>query len=148
MKEMKFSEAIGKMKVGDRFKFIRGEILTMVEHETGDFNTFKSNLYGEYILVEPDLMVQLGKIITAEPVVLSAEEFYTSFRDEIRFPGNNQQLSTIIEQAFEAGDKNGRLERDLELRPIIEYCKKQVELNRHSYWQDLIGLIKNLKPLD
>ena len=145
MKEMKFSEAIGKMKVGDRFKFIRGEILTMVEHETGDFNTFKSNLYGEYILVEPDLMVQLGKIITAEPVVLSAFEFSS-------LPKNKQvpyeREGDYIERLFREGHNNGRLERDLELRPIIEYCKKQVELNRHSYWQDLIGLIENLKPLD
>jgi hypothetical protein len=89
------------------------------------------------------------EIVPVEPKVLTAEEWYKSFYswEELgisRYDEQSQRIAT-----FNAGHKNGRLERDLELRPAIEEMREATlnDVTYDEYDDRLHEALKNIPPL-
>jgi hypothetical protein len=89
------------------------------------------------------------EIVPVEPKVLTAEEWYKSFYswEELgisRYDEQSQRIAT-----FNAGHKNGRLERDLELRPAIESMRVAIEsdMNFFESGNPFFLNLKNIPPL-
>jgi hypothetical protein len=144
---MKFQDAAQIMDFGDQFKF-GGEILTMVRHEDdNDMKAFVSDLHEEYVIIEPELLIKEGQIIKAGPNVLSAEDIQKNIAERWQV-GGNQYVYEI--ELVQAGHQNGRLERDLELRPlfeVIEFAIKEATTFSH-HTNKIVNAFKNLKPLE
>jgi hypothetical protein len=131
---MKFHEAVSKMKVGDIFTPITTHTPVKL-CESGFFqataHNLKTTFSQEYMLLE-------GVITSAEPKVLSAEEWRAKQNREF---WNVETLGNIGEKGFNDGHQNGRLEMYLEFK---------------KYWGDwdqqestfLKKAIEYLKPLN
>jgi hypothetical protein len=136
----KLQDAIFKMKPGDKFKpendyeMIMNQTMQLVWPGGGNVSMSPAHLNLE------------GEIIPAEPKVLTAEEFigkgYNHPVEEQRY---HYEDMVMIANRFH---KNGRLERDLELRPLVKAVKEyHVGMSRNSI-TDVIDAIENLPPLN
>jgi hypothetical protein len=132
---MKFCEAFLKMNPDDAFDMsdLEGAI---IKHENGYFfwNDDKDNP----IPFNDETAILEGKIIPAEPKVLSADELFKKMR--------LNSIHTEVEYG-EAMHQNGRLERDLELMPLIDAIKSPC--SNVDDWLRLVGNeVENIKPLN
>lgn len=98
-----------------------------------------------------------GKIIRSKPEVLSVDQIIEFIDKKNDDHPNEWDISFNYEHMRELIDKchqNGRLERDLELRPSItflkELSKKMEDMHEIDYWtvMELRDTLNNLKPLN
>ena len=83
----------------------------------------------------------------AEPRVLTADEWLESRNYEVGH-GLYYTLNDVID-TFNAGHQNGRLERDLELRPLLDaFAKYENNLGDYDSRNELVKAYCNLKPLN
>lgn len=80
------------------------------------------------------------KVIPAEPKVLTYDKWVIK-----NHTNQNDWEIGYIRIAFEAGHQNGRLERDLEVRPVIEKVERCMQLPSCN---DFSMVMNNLKPLN
>jgi len=80
-----------------------------------------------------------------EPKVLTAEESLKRFQpDEFR---STSDFKDGYRCGFDNGKPQGRLERDLELKPLIEAVKEYRD-DYQAYESMVIRYLQNLKPLN
>lgn len=87
------------------------------------------------------------ELVEAEPDVLTAEEWIEKRREMYKHPRGFTWHDKDIFQACEFFHQNGRLERDLEVRPAIEYLNALNSVDQYACNQ-LPIILKNLKPLN
>ncbi len=84
----------------------------------------------------------------AEPKVLTVEELWNeNFQADLQF--------TLFKKTHKKIHQNGRLERDLEVRPVIDALDKTLEsisyqdqYQKTTAYKTLVACIENLKPLN
>ena len=79
----------------------------------------------------------------AEPKVLTVEELWNeNFQADLQF--------TLFKKTHKKIHQNGRLERDLEIRPLVEAVKDYIkrEYSIGSWTSVFSDILKNLKPLN
>ncbi len=92
---------------------------------------YMCDLVGEWEIVKP------------EPKVLNAHEMRQAFLFKINRNTNSTTLTTQESCRYgEMMHQNGRLERDLEVRSLIDYCEEN-----YLGHKDLFVILKSLKPL-
>jgi hypothetical protein len=88
-----------------------------------------------------DVLQALSKewiIIPADPKVLTYHDYFLKWKGK-----------PLPEDVFNAAHQNGRLERDLELRAIVDFVVKNIDfLDAWDSAQDIIEAARNLKPLN
>lgn len=151
---MELSEAIGKMDTGDEAEAdTKGEYSDPIRFcLKGEQNQLRFALYDAPFHLAKIHFEWKWKIIPAEPEVLSNEALYY-----VSFPSNTKPSMPSPRElkCITLSNQNGRLERDLELRPLVEavgvlhdrpdYDASSTINQRviHEYIQ-----LKNLKPLN
>ena len=94
------------------------------------------------VLMKHDFKEKEWFVIPSKLKVLTAEEYASGVY--INKAELNSFYKSLVISSFEFGHKNGRLERDIELRPVIEKVKRYME--NHGC-NDFSMVINNLKPL-
>jgi hypothetical protein len=147
---MKFHEAAPKMNPGDIFRATKDGMSDIILKNKGYF----CNKAGTQISLNVIHFNLEGEIIPAEPKVLSESELFGKIMalDEYgcHTVFNRQWLSDVIDLCHQ----NGRLERDLELRPAIKKAFEICSVKNHPLTNSIALLtelddeIQNLPPLN
>lgn len=147
--KMKFYEAVLKMQTGDKFVADNPphhyyKIFRMVEDEDGKY--FCSDGCTR-VTLRPCFLKLEGEIIPAEPKVLTAEDMFDHLysghkdMDKVCFaPFNMIAFGMKMHQ-------NGRLERDLELRPLLKKLSQLIEIFHGPTLQNVSDLMKEISSL-
>jgi hypothetical protein len=142
---VKLKDAGIEMKQGDRFKFEspgmdnlcrNGKTLTWISIDGREVSLTE---FLRYINYE-------GKIIKAEPRVLTDDEIINMCADHGTYAEWDRE---DIRYAAQISHKNGRLERDIELRPAIEAMRLAIENDycNAEYERRLNTALENIPPL-
>lgn len=145
-KIMTFATAALEMKDGDVFVItdtLKNDYYSDIiayDHTIGEiwFNWTETN---DGVDATQAVLSRKGYIKKAERV-LSPEEIEKSVEDLLGW--GNQWKQVLIKKAH----KNGRLERDLELRDIVEQAQKVIFSEDSDSIKDLKTALENLKPLN
>ena len=151
---IRFYEAAEQMKPGDIFRpddehFSSFEAIKDEDRVRFDAIGPGPSKHRDKVHFFADFMCLTGKIIRAEPKVLSPEEILEKHKN-----GYSAQLyhSTVLIMLREARE-NFRLERDLELRSLVEKvsslfypgCNWRIDPDQAK---ELQSVLENLKPLN
>jgi len=112
------------------------------------------NIVFDRALLADQFLKDDWQVIRPEPKVLTSDE-YVEWKDENReshgkLPLSGESYASTVKD-FEAGHKNGRLERDFELRPLIQAVRDLYLIADHdgvsTYTQKVFNEFSNLPQL-
>ena len=138
---MRLHEAIEKAKNGDTCAIpgLDGFIISKEAHRIISPLTDKP-----YVFCPRDFQRGDWRIIPAEPKVFTAEESY----GEIALAGEDLEFYPF-KIIYNFIMKNGRLERDLEVRPVVKAIQKyQNDDSIEFHESGIFEALENLKPLN
>ncbi len=139
---MLFSEAYKTMKINDRFTSNRLDMGTVIiKKENNSYKWLYTEIDEENeCCLCNDVLNLEGEIIPAELEVLSAVEI-------AHFIESSENTFDYGVECAEKGKEQGRLERDKELRPVIEFLKNIEFPVPHWVELKIQELLKNIPPL-
>ena len=130
-----FPEAREKAQDGDKL---------YLKEETGE-TWIKVGALGRIRLSWKQYDSDRWQIIPAEPKVLSVDEAAEKY---LNFSNADQNYCMGWRTGFFRGHSNGRLERDLELRPAIDLIEKRLSKPVDSFdYPEMLAVIRKIKPL-
>ena len=90
-----------------------------------------------------------NKFEPEEPKVLTADRWFDKQTAVKSFPDEETKHLILCWTgvAFNDGHKNGRLERDLELRPFVDFCNQNAD-RMCTVWSEAREFLRNIKPLN
>lgn len=138
---MTLQEIFEKAKIGER-----------IEHSAGGASFIKGEDFPPFGLSYRSAIEKKWQIIPVEPKVLTFQNYWDREIEELGKFFSSVQMNFLFDECkkgFESGIKNGRLERDLEYKELRKIIADA--LNGHTSvvgLDELIGAIKNLKPLN
>ena len=139
--KMKFHEAREKAEKGD-------QLCLKIPAPLGEFETkITVGEEGEFRLTWELYESDQWQIIRAEPKVLSINDLSAKIiimEKHGHFKMNRQDIQDVAEMCH----KNGRLERDIELRPLLENIIDNWDSLKSDGYECLIKIYENLKPLN
>lgn len=138
-----FHKAAPLMKVGDVFKTDLQHWNNLELYIEDGVPYFKSRKIKK-ITLAPVHFNLMGEIISVDPKVLKFQEWIEQ-EDYYKPLEKNEYSLEDMKISFEAGDQNGRLERDLEVKPVIEKVKRY--MGDHGC-NDFSMVMNHLKPLN
>ncbi len=135
---MRLHEALEKANDNDK-----------IRHDWGGLEFFKKDITSFYMSARAAVSVE-WQIIPAEPKVLTAEQIVDSVNNEyVKIREEDFLTYQTAIQIAKLGQKNGRLERDLQSRPLVESIQKYIDDDNIQWHKSGIEeALQNLKPLN
>lgn len=140
MSNLFFYEATRKMQIGDVFETVDKERFKLLKG--GGFSCETE----DPVYLTKGMMDFEGKIIPAEPKVLEVAGIVAKVADDIY--NHDDKWSGV--HAVKVGNlchQNGRLERDRELRPLIEAISGSTE-TMEQWYRKVVKEFNKLRPLN